>query len=58
MDNVQPYLFMMMSSFKDDKSDTAKYMTLLLIIVPMLCRIIPFTEIKDYIIDYFKRNSN
>ena len=57
MENIQPLLFMMMHSKSGDESLT-KYITLLLVLIPIILKIIPFTEIKDYIIDYFTKNND
>jgi hypothetical protein len=55
MDNFQPYLFMMMSSMKNDKGhDYSPYLYGLILLLPFLNNIIPYHEIKNYIIRYLK----
>lgn len=55
--NFQPYLLMMMSSFKSDDK-YMKYIPIVMIILPMLLKIIPFENIKDYIISLFEKKED
>jgi SpoVK/Ycf46/Vps4 family AAA+-type ATPase len=55
MDSLQPYLFMMMSSFKNDKWNSYSiYLYGLILILPFLNNIIPYHDIRNYIIKYLK----
>lgn len=56
MDNIQPYLLMMLSSFKNDNNqDIFKYLPIIIIILPILLKLIPFDEIKEHILSFFKK---
>lgn len=53
MDNIQPYLFMMMSSSKSEKENNySVFFYALLLILPLLNNIIPYHEVKKYIVRY------
>jgi hypothetical protein len=59
MDNIQPYLLMMLSSYKNDNNqDIFRYLPIIVMILPILLRIIPFDEIKDNILSFFSKKEN
>jgi hypothetical protein len=57
IDQIQPMMFMMLSSIKNS-DDITKYVTLFFLLLPYICKIIPLEDIKDYIKNYFNKNKN
>jgi len=67
MDNsIQPYLFMLMSSFRNNgqngqngQSDSSSLLfTLLIVLAPILYKIIPYNEIYNKLSKFFSKPSN
>lgn len=56
MDQLQPYLFMMLSSSKNDADSLTKYLPILIITSTIISKMIPFNEIKDNIIKFFNKS--
>ena len=56
----QPYLLMMLSSFKngDNENIIMKNLPIMIILGPLLMNILPLLEIKGYIINYFKNDNS
>jgi len=57
MDNFQPYMLMMMSSFKNDGSSNM-YLYIAIFLVTVIPKIIPFNDLKTMICDYININNN
>ena len=59
-DQIQPLMLMMFSSMKQGENDNifTKYLPLFILLIPIINRIIPFEEIKDYIKKYFDKNND
>lgn len=55
MEQIQPYLFMMMSS-KNDSDSLLQYLPILIVTTTFISKIIPFNEIKDNIMKFFNRS--
>lgn len=56
---MNPFLIMMLSSFKGNENSTSyKYIIILTIILPYITKFIPFNEIKQYFIDRFVQDKN
>ena len=59
IEQIQPMMFMMLSSMKNNNDNCiTQYLTLLLLLLPIICRIIPFDDIKDYFKNYFNKNNS
>ena len=52
--SIQPLLFMMMSSFKNNDTNTGYFPIFLMLVGTIIFKLIPFDEIKDFFIDFFK----
>lgn len=57
MDNFQPYMLMMMSSFKNDNISPF-YLYLCMFLLPIISNMIPFNDIKIKFLNYIKSNNN
>jgi hypothetical protein len=57
MDNFQPYMLMMMSSFKNDGTSNI-YLYIAIFLVTVIPKIIPFNDLKTMICDYININNN
>jgi len=55
MEQIQPYLFMMLSS-KHESNSSVKYLPIIMITSIFVSKIIPFNEIKDNIIKFFSKS--
>ena len=56
----QPYLLMMLSSLKNNNGNESvimQYLPFMIILGPILMNILPFREIKEYILNYFKNDN-
>jgi hypothetical protein len=59
IEQIQPMMFMMLSSMKNNNDNCiTQYLTLLLLLLPIICKTIPFDDIKDYFKKYFNKNTN
>jgi len=56
MEQIQPYLFMMLSASKNDSDSLAKYLPIVIITSTIISKMIPFNEIKDNIIKFFNKS--
>ena len=58
--NIQPYLLMLMSMSKNDStnSNNSNYLYLLIIILPFISNIIPFSDIKEWIVNVFTKDTS
>ena len=61
IDQIQPMMFMMLSSMKsnnDNGNSIMQYLTLIVLLLPIIGNIIPFDVIKNFITNYLNRNNN
>jgi hypothetical protein len=59
IDQIQPMMFMMLSSMKNNGENCfTQYLTLLVLLMPIISKLIQYEDIKDYIKNYFKINNN
>jgi len=58
-DQMNPMMYMLLSSMKMDNENTfIKYLMILMVLLPIISKIIPFYDIKEYIKDYLLKKSN
>jgi hypothetical protein len=58
MDNFQPYMFMMMSSFKNDGTSDNYHIYLIILLMTIIPKIIPYNDLKIKILNYINSNNN
>jgi len=59
IEQIQPIMFMMLSSMKNNNDNCiTQYLTLLFLLLPIIGKIIPFDNIKDYFKNYLNKNNN
>jgi hypothetical protein len=58
-DQIQPMMFMMLSSMKNsNQSYITEILTILVLILPYITKIIPFEKLKDSFENYINKNNN
>ena len=58
IDQIQPMMFMLLSSMKSNNDNSMQYLTLILLFLPIIGNIIPLDVIKNFIKNYFNKNNN